>query len=183
SAFVPARELTASEAEAGRASAYLVEYRFPHLVGRGTTATSALAAFDLYAGGNYPYSPPGVWILSRPTPWSPHVHSAAGTVCIGPAWERASGQMLLAQLVVHVARLINFDEPGAATSAGHWNASAVHYWRSALGGGPYLRDLQYPRLPVEVTHGVSDGASVFRAAEAFSAEDARFAFRPLGGVP
>lgn len=176
------RALSDSEGLSGRATRYVVEYRFTYLVGKGQTAGSATAFFDLLAGGNYPYSPPGVWILSRPVPWTPHVHPVTGTVCLGDGWVRASGRMLLAQLVVHVARLLNFDEPGASTSAAHWNASAVHYWRSELGGGPYLRDLAYPRLPAEVTHGLPDASSMFRAAEAFSPADESAAFHPIGVV-
>jgi hypothetical protein len=93
--------------------------------------------------------------------------------------------MLLAQLVVHVARLINFDEPGADSSADHWNASAVHYWRTTLSGGPYLRDLTYPRLPAEITHGVTDASTVFRAAgisrTSHIEENEDGMFRPVGG--
>ena len=165
SAVAPAaRELGAAEGEAGRAAVYAVEYRLPHLVSRGRTADAAVAVFDLHAGGNYPYSEPAVAFASRPLPWSPHVHPSTGSVCIGGAWKNAGGTMLLAHLVVHVARIINFDEPGAYASGNHWNASAVEFWKASLGGGPFVRDLRYPRLPVAITHGVADESTAFRAA-------------------
>lgn len=174
-----ARELGAAEGEVGRAALYAVEYRFPHLVGRGQTSDSAVAVFDLLTGGNYPYSDPAVAFVSRPLPWSPHVHPSTGTVCLGDAWKNAGGTMLLAHLVVHVARIINFDEPGAYGSGAHWNASAVEFWKASLSGGPYVRDLRYPRLPVAITHGVADQSTAFRPV----GNDAGKVdmFRPIGG--
>lgn len=166
------RELTAAEGEAGAATVYVVEYRFPHLVDRERTAASALAVFDLNAGGNYPFSPPLGAFISRPVPWSPHVHPGSGSICLGAGWSAAGGRMLFAHLVVHVMRLINFDEP-RTTPDGGWNASADAYWRTTLGRRPYLADLRYPRLPAEITHGLSDENSVFR--------QATDEFRPAGG--
>lgn len=176
-ASAAARELGVAEGEVGRATMYAVEYRFPHLVGRGRTADTAVAVFDLHAGGNYPYSEPAVAFVSRPLPWSPHVHPTTGTVCIGEGWKKADGHMLLAQLVVHVARLMNFDEPDAQRSGGHWNLSAVEFWKASLAGGPYVTDLRYPRLPVAITHGVADESTAFR--EAGNGEVEPLMFRPV----
>ncbi len=174
--------LSAAAAERWSATAYLVEYRFTHLVGRGREASCATAVFDLAAEGNYPFTTPTAAFVSRPVPWTPHVHPASGIVCLGDGWARASGGMLLAQLVVHVMRLMNFDEPRATFEA-LWNASADAYWHLELGRRPYLSDLRYPRLPVEVTHGVADGACAFRAADADDAPGAGGMFRPAGGTP
>lgn len=157
------REVTVAEGEAGRATVYVVEYCFPHLVDRERTATTALAVFDLSAGGNYPFTPPLGAFISRPFPWSPHVHPGSGNICLGPAWPAAGGRMLFAHAVVHVMRLVNFDEPRTSPDGG-WNASADAYWQTTLRRKPYLPDLRYPRLPTEITHGLSDENDVFRPA-------------------
>jgi hypothetical protein len=71
--------------------------------------------------------------------------------------------MLAAQLVVHVMRLFNCDEPDREHYGG-WNPAAVQYWRTVLGTRPLNPDLRYPVLPAEVTHAVDDDSSAFRPA-------------------
>lgn len=157
------RQCLPDEAAAGAASLYTVELRFRHLSGPGETAERSVAAFDLLAGGNYPYTKPLVTFITRPLPWSPHVHPASGIVCLGDAWLHARGKMLLAQLVVHVMRLVNFDEPDLGGE--HFNPPAAGYWRTVLDCRPYVVGLPYPRLPSELTHGVeSERDDGFRVA-------------------
>jgi hypothetical protein len=175
------REVTPVEAEAGRAAIYVVEYTFPILVGPGPTTDRAVARFDLLAGGNYPFSDPSAAILSRPLPWSPHVQSANGVVCIGDGWRTARGRMLAAQLVVHVMRLLNCDEPDREPWYTGWNAAAVRYWRTTMGCRPQNPDLQYPALPAEITHGARGADAVFQACgEAGGVRATNMGFRPLG---
>jgi len=179
--FRAGREVTPEEGEAGRAVFYLVAYTFPILVGPGPTTDRALARFDLTAGGNYPFSTPQVAIVTRPLPWSPHVHGASGMVCLGEGWGRARGRMLAAQLVVHVMRLLNCDEPDRDPSYGGWNAEAVRYWRTTMRCRPLNADLPYPVLPAEITHGAADTEGAFQALGApggFRGIDT--GFRPLG---
>jgi hypothetical protein len=159
-------EATPEECEAGRAGLIIVEYCFPILIGAGKTTPLVRAKFDLLAGGNYPYSAPAATCLGAPLPWSPHVHPTSGTVCLGDGWAHARGRMLAAQLVVHVMRLLNCDEPDRGSDYGGWNPPAAHYWRAVLGRRPLNPDLLYPVLPADVTHAVDDENSGFRVASA-----------------
>lgn len=165
------REVTPEEGEAGLATRYLVEYRFPILTGPGPTTERALVRFDLLAGGNYPHSDPVVEVLSRPRPWTPHVHPASGSVCIGGGWSRARGRMLAAHLIVHVMRLLNFDEPPPSDGYEGWNGEAIRYWRRVLGLRPLHPTLPYPVLPAEVTHRVAAPGSEFVPLAADAADD------------
>lgn len=155
------REVTFEEGEAGLATRYLVEYRFPILTGPGPTTDRAIVRFDLLAGGNYPHSDPLVEVLSSPRPWTPHVHPASGSVCIGGGWKRAQGRMLAAHLIVHVMRLFNFDEPEPDKGYVGWNGEAIRYWRDVLDLRPRHPTLQYPVLPAEVTHRIAAPGSEF----------------------
>jgi len=154
-----ARGKAASVAElaAGHAVYWSVEYRLPMLAGPGAPLRAATAVFDLLAGGNYPYSSPSASFTSRPAPWCGHVHPVSGTICLGAHWRRANGQITLAHLVLHVMRLVNFDEP--PTTDG-FNAQALRYGVEVLHGGPLNPDLLYPTLPVDILHGVTDDEAV-----------------------
>ena len=132
------------------ARVYAVAYRFQTLTGAGTYVSETVMVFDLLAGGNYPLTAPLVSVCSRPLPWGRHI--GAGFVCLGPAWEEAKGGMLLAHLVVHVARLLNYDEP--FVDQAHMNGSAHAYWRDKLHRRPLNPSLTYPVMPSDVTHGV-----------------------------
>ena len=166
------REVTPEEAQRGRAKFYSVEITFTHLVGGGRTANSSTVVFDLLSGGNYPFTSPQAHFVTRPLPLSPHVHPGNGWVCLGNGWARAGGKMLMAQLTVHVMRLVNFDEPGHHIDMG-FNPEAARYWRDVLGRRPYLPDLSYPRLPSELTHGVNvEAEDIFVPANS--------GFRPVG---
>lgn len=182
-------EASIADGEAGRVVLYVVEYRFRHLVGPGRTAESAVAVFDLASGGNYPFSRPAVSFVEQPLPWSPHVHPTSGAVCLGDGWQRARGRMLAAQLVVHVMRLINFDEPDRGPGYEGWNGAAIRYWRRELRGRPFLPNLVYPRLPAGLTHACDeDPYSGFNAVEddfRLVADDEEFfspsdVFNPVG---
>lgn len=171
------REVTEAEGRRGLATHYAVEYRFPFLIAPGRTHRAATAVFDLQAMGNYPCSDPIVTLVSRPLPYSHRVNPSTGAVCIGPGWERARGNMLLAHLVVHVARLINFDEPVNAELG--YSRAAHEFWRRVLGWRPYLPDLVYPVLPAHVSHGVDDAEALFRAAAVSLDQEAAPVFRAL----
>jgi len=189
-------EVTPEQGLAGEATAYVVGYRFPILTGPDQYTDSAIVRFDLLAGGNYPYSPPAVQVISRPLPWSPHVHPASGIVCIGDGWRDARGHMLFAQLVVHVMHLLNCDEPDRSVLYSGFNAAAIRYWREKLGRKPLNPDLQYPLLPLDVAFGIQNpnasfaqspvGCAFRPAVEAEGAQDFAFAiaadagFKPLG---
>jgi hypothetical protein len=153
---------TPVEGAAGLVRLYLVEYRFPVLVGEGKTTPTVKAKFDLLAGANYPYSRPSVTCIGAPLPWSPHVQPGSGSVCLGEGWELAQGHMLAGQLIVHVMRLLNCDEPDREHGYGGWNPPAVRYWRTVLKTRPLNPDLRYPILPADITHAVDEPSSAFR---------------------
>lgn len=149
------RRERASDAElaGGRAIFWTVEYRLPMLAAPGRPLASATAVFNLLAGGDYPFSPPTVAFAAHPFPWCGHVHALTGTVCLGEGWVRARGQITLGHLIVHVTRLVNFDEPQTFDG---FDAAALRYGRDVLHGRPLNPDLVYPALPADILHGVRE---------------------------
>ncbi len=174
------REVTEAEGLAGRATQYVVEYHFETLAGPNDWLSRSVAQFDLEAGGSYPHTKPAVTFVSRPIPWCPHVKPVTGVVCLGEGWVQAQGQMLLAQLIVHVMRLLNYDEPSPKDG---YNAPALVYFRDVLHGRPLHPELVYPRLPSELTHETegdeeetdADDSACFRIARPADAQ----IFRPM----
>lgn len=146
------RPIAPTAAEAGRALWFLAEYRFPVLVGAGKTTSSTKVVFDT-SSAEYPFTPPRVQVISSPLPWSPHVHPATGSVCLGEGWTNARGKMSLVALVIHVCRILNCDEPDRGDGYVGWNAPAASYWRRVLVRQPLNPALPYPVVPVEITHG------------------------------
>ena len=88
---------------------YRVDYHIKTLSGRGQYMKQTVVHVDVLSNGNYPYSEPSCWVISNPVPWSPHFR-AGYPICTGELWKLAKGKMLLGQLLVHIAKLLNFDE-------------------------------------------------------------------------
>jgi hypothetical protein len=145
-------EATPAQGAAGLVTLYSVTFASSMLSAPDVRLRKATALFDLLAGGNYPSSPPAVQFTSQPLPFCTRVAPGSGIVCIGSGWTEARGHMLLAQLVVHTLRLVNFDEP-AGGDAG-LNHVAYSYWQTALRGRPLDPDLVYPTMAEETTHEV-----------------------------
>ena len=143
-------EASPAQGTKGLVTFYEVDFAFPMLGAPGVPLPKATARFDLLAGGNYPSTPPLVQFISRPLPFCLRVASGGGIVCIGPGWSEAGGHMLLGQLIVHVMRLVNFDEPPGGDRG--FSNGASEYWRSVLGGRPLNPALVYPTLAEETTH-------------------------------
>ncbi len=137
-----------------QARVYAVTYQIPTMIGPGQTHVGTTVVFDLLAKGNYPYSEPVAGVVSRPIPWSPHFHQRSGAVCLGDGWSRAKRGMLFAQLAVHVARLLNWDEPHRPNYAG-WCGAAARYWEQVMNCRPITPNLLYPQLPQHITHGAT----------------------------
>jgi ubiquitin-protein ligase len=164
------------ERDSHQASAYLVEYRLRSLVGEGIFHDQFQVSIDLLTGGNYPFSVPACFVTSHPIPWSPHFLPRNGAICLGELWTQARGAMTLGHLVVHICKLLNFDEPDREPSYGGWNAAAVNYWRTVLNRLPITKGLVYPTLPTEVTHAIEvPHKPLFRPATSTAA---RSHFRP-----
>lgn len=160
-AFKSMNDLKASKhpitdaAEAHRAIAYLVEYRIKSLVDAGRFHDRFDVSIDLMAGGNYPYSEPACFVISRPVPWSPHFLPSAGSICLGELWSAAAGNITLGHLIIHIAKLLNSDEADREPGYSGWNAQAVQYWRHVMKRQPVTPGLQYPVVPPQITHGVT----------------------------
>jgi hypothetical protein len=165
-----------------KAVAYLVEYHIRSLIGPAKFHDRFDVSMDLMAGGNYPFSQPACFVVSKPVPWSPHFLTGNGAVCLGELWTAACGDITAAHLVIHIAKLLNFDEPDREPSYGGWNAKAVHYWRHVMKRQPITAGLPYPVVPPEFTHGLSPNSKpLFRPAAAAVFTPSKSLFRPVGG--
>jgi hypothetical protein len=142
-----------SEEEGHLATHYRVDYHLKTLIGRGRYSDKTAVRLDLFINNNYPFSEPAGFVLDgEKTPWSPHFLEKHH-ICIGKIWELAKGSMLLGELMVHIAKLLNFDEPEYKNADyGGWNPEAIEYWETALNRQP-LSDIIYPPLPA-IVHGV-----------------------------
>lgn len=140
-----------TEVDGPLATHYLVTYFVKTLVGKDRYSEKTSIKFDLQANGNYPYTYPGVWVTSSATPWTPHFKEGH-PVCIDhDLWEDYEGAMLLGELFVQVAKLLNFDEIPRSENYGGLNPEAAQYWREVLGQKPITANLPYPALPEGTT--------------------------------
>ncbi len=169
--------------EGHKAVAYLVEYRIRSLIDTGKFHDRFDVSMDLLAGGNYPFSQPACFVVSEPIPWSPHFLPGNGAVCLGELWAAAKGDITAAHLLIHIAKLLNFDESDREASYGGWNAKAVHYWRHVMKRQPITAGLPYPVIPPEFTHGLSSKSQpLFRPATVTPVfTSSKTVFRPTGG--
>ncbi len=145
--ILPRREATHAQGLAGLVTAYRVEFRFPMLRSHRRTMQWARAVFRLPTVG-YPFAEPTV-AFDPLFPFAPHISHESGAVCTGGAWGAAQGTWLVANLVIHVMKLVNFDEP---FTEGGLNGHAVRYARRELDGQPLNPGLDYPVMDERVTH-------------------------------
>jgi len=129
--------------EGGKATHYLLDCRIKSLVGRGKHHDRFAISVDLLAGGNYPFTKPVSDVISEPRPWSPHFTKGA-PICVGEFWEQQKGHATLGHLIIHLLKLLNFDEPPREQSYGGYNADAAAYWRDVLHHQPITPRLKYP---------------------------------------
>jgi len=134
---------------------YRVDFHVRTLIGPGSFADTTTIGFNLEAE-NYPYEEPHTWLISPHVPYSPHFRRKTPSVCIGPIWEDADGDMLLGELFVHIARLLNWD--GDKGYRG-WNPEAVAFYLNTYGERPLTPGLRYPLLPTDLVHGLPTTAA------------------------
>jgi hypothetical protein len=139
-----------SEDEGDLATHYLVDYYIRTLVGRDEFSDKTSVKFDLLANGNYPYTIPGCYVISSRMPWTPHFQEGVAICTDHNMWEDAKGNLLLGDWVVHVAKLLNFDEIPRTENYGGLNPEAARYWRDKLKRQPLTPNLHYPPLPIGV---------------------------------
>lgn len=135
-----------SKDEGSFATHYIADYKIKTLVGEDRHSSSTSVHFDLLAEGDYPFSEPKCWVLSNEIPWTPHF-TKGRPVCTGEIWGEAKGKMLLGQLFIHVAKLLNFDEIPRSPNYNGYNGAAVRYWKTKLNMQPITPNLVYPVLP------------------------------------
>ena len=142
----------ADPADGHRAVHYLATYHpLKTLCGPGEFMDTTSIHIDLLANGNYPFSAPASWVVTR-MPWSPHFKQGT-VVCIGDLWDKR-GTTLLGHLIRHHARLLNWDELLRGGGYVGWNGEAIAWHASHYGGRPLTEGLIYPELPAEVVYGV-----------------------------
>jgi hypothetical protein len=142
----------ADPADGHRAVHYLATYHpLKTLCGPGRFMDTTSIHIDVLANGNYPFSPPASWVTTQ-MPWSPHFKQGT-VVCIGDLWDKR-GTTLLAHLIRHHARLLNWDERARGGGYVGWNGEAIAWHASNYQGQPLTPGLVYPELPPEVVYGV-----------------------------
>ena len=148
------RKPIANEEEGHLAKFYLVDYFIRTLVGRDRYSEKTSVMFDLLADGNYPYSVPGRMVIDSELPWSPHFAKNLPICVDEDMWMESRGTMLLGDLLVHVAKLLNFDEISRGPNYGGYNPEAAEYWRTRMKSKPINPDLNYPVLPEDLVNNV-----------------------------
>jgi len=145
--LVARRNPVVSDDEGHEATQYLVDYYMKTLVGEGRYSNKTSVKFDLLANGNYPYTPPACFVISEPIPWTPHFTENRPICTDDDLWIDAKGRMLLGHWLVHVAKLLNFDEIPRTENYGGYTPDAARYWREHFNRQPLTPNFPYPPLP------------------------------------
>lgn len=177
--------LSAEDARASRApvpvgdlnppSHYRVVYEFDTLRDRGKRHRPTVVHVAPLANGDYPRSEPSAWVISDVIPWTPHFAANVPICHGGHVW--APNRTLLVDYIIHIGKLLNFDEPPPIPGYHGYNEAAVAYWRDTMQLNPLDPDLRFPTIRAEDVLRV-DG---FRPAGRFrpaSARGAQGRFRP-----
>jgi hypothetical protein len=122
---------------------YRVAFDFDTLTGRDVRHRPTVVHIDVLGNRNYPFSEPVCRVTGTPLPWTPHF-DANWPICIGDGWD-TSGKALLVDLVVHIAKLLNFDEPPPRPGYHGYNGAAIEWWVSR-GCRPLDPNLRYPTV-------------------------------------
>ena len=158
--------------------AYLIKFNVPTLVGEGTGAGELVSettmAIDVRTEG-YPVTPPNVTVVSR-MPYSPHFKENF-PVCIGSeAWADRAGHVTLGHLIIHLAKLLNWDEQMRGGGYVGWNAAAIAFHKRIYNGSALNPNLAYPALPAFLSGSSGTGFRPSKARQGF--EPRTSAFKP-----
>lgn len=135
--------------DASKAVIYRVLFSIPTLVGEGAFVPETEFLVDLRSR-RYPYEEPVCWVISA-LPFSPHF-TGTRPACIGEWWEEGKGQYTLGHLLIHLAKMLNWDEVYRENYDGY-NKAALDYHRRVYKGRPLTPGQRYPHLPTSVIHG------------------------------
>lgn len=134
------------EAQAGQVSKYRFVLRVPTMVDRDVFAPVTEVGVDTDVP-DYPMKEPATSILSNHTPWSPHFKQGLPVCVGGEFWLPKRGHVTLGHLVVHLQRLLNWDEKGRGPGYVGWNGAAVAYHREKYKGAALDPTFTYAKLP------------------------------------
>lgn len=181
---------TAQDAESGRhpietedearyALHYRADYGIRTLIGPGIYSSRTIIRVDV-SHPDYPFAVPTAWVVQTgesELPYSPHFADGV-PFCNGTIW-RSDGHILLGHYLIHLARLLNWQEE-LSPQYGGYNRAAVEWWRTHL-NRPLDPHLVYPSMPVDelygkVTVGTPRGGG-FRAAGSAIAPGGKAGFR------
>ena len=132
---------------------YRARYRIKTLTGPGEYSAYTTIRLDVSSAG-YPFSEPVSWVVEEgesQLPYSPHF-ARNRPICLGSVW-RSDGQVLLGHCLIHLARLLNWDE---TIESGHhgYNRDAVVWWWEHL-RHPLTPGQIYPVLPSDEAYGLA----------------------------
>lgn len=143
-----------NERDARYAIHYRCVYRIKTLIDAAKYSDCTTIRIDA-SDANYPFASPSAWVVKGcKLPWSPHFAPNL-PVCLGSVW-KSNGKVLLAHLLIHLARLLNWDED-LSREYGGYNPAAVKWWRAHL-GRPINPELVYPVLPSEELYALDSSA-------------------------
>ncbi len=134
-----------SEEQAAIARYYVVDYQVEALTQDRSLHKGFLVSFDIDAVfDEYPHSGafPRTTCISNPRPWHHRVYPSSGLFCTGESPDPA---LLLGHHIIHVAKLLNFDEPWDKDHDRGYNPTAYEEYKRRWGGRPIN-----PRLAVPV---------------------------------
>jgi len=152
------------------ATKYRVDFHIKTLIGKGKFSDLTSIGFDLDVG-NYPTAEPATWVITKPVPYSPHFKEGY-PVCLGETWQRGNGRLLLGHILIHIAKLLNWDEIAREGGYQGWNGEAIAYHQHTYKGRPLTENIAYPMIPPEF-FGIEPGTGQ-------PAQGAKPAFTPLG---
>jgi len=128
-------------------SHYRVVYDFDTLRGPGERHRPTVVHVAPLASGGYPVTPPSAWVVSDVIPWTPHFAANVPICHGGHMW--IANRTQLVDYVIHIGKLLNFDEPPPTPGYHGYNGAAVAYWRDRMELQPLDPGLRFPTIRPE----------------------------------
>jgi hypothetical protein len=128
-------------------SHYRVVYDLDTLSGPGVRHRPTIVHVAPLANGDYPAAPPSAWVISDVIPWTPHFAANVPVCHGGSVW--LPNRTQLVDYVIHIGKLLNFDEPPPIPGYHGYNGAAVEYWRSTMNLQPLDPSLRFPQILLE----------------------------------
>ena len=148
---------TADDARSGRSPVaqgdrtppahYRVVYEFDTLRGPGLRHRPTIVHVAPNASGGYPTTAPSAWVISAVIPWTPHF-AANVPICHGThVW--LANRTQLVDYIIHIGKLLNFDEPPPIPGYEGYNGAAIRYWQEHMRLKPLDPSLRFPTISLE----------------------------------